>query len=330
MMELKRHHERKRKFVKTCSVCQNLFATTNPRHRTCGSFECRREQRAIWMRQWWRKNPTYKKDWKERNPGKVRAESKRAYAKHKYEQRRRRKFWMLTTKKGQEYHQRCMKRADKYKHLCRTAGKILRQLVGEEKYSKLRISRPDRVLKQLVGEDRYFAILRQVKARGVKPGDFRFSGREQQKGDTTMRAILIDPEKQSISEIQVESGFENIQAALRCDCFTEGAYLSGSIEKGFDAVYASDDELSEEDNPRFWFQVDADRNPPSSFPIAGLGLALGTDTEGNGCDVRISVAELTSRITFTQRKFHGFTVTEIPHGIKIEPNAPIIDGLTED
>jgi hypothetical protein len=155
-----------------------------------------------------------------------------------------------------------------------------------------------------------------------------------------MRAILIDPEKRTITEIQLEDDYKKIQAVLRCRSFTTGAHLSGSIEQGFDAIYASDDELPDEptaDNPgpRFWFQVDADRDPPSSYPIGGLGLAMGVDKEGAGCDVRISVAELTKRITFTQRKFRGFkTFTGKEAQARgadfvVEMDAPIIDGTEE-
>src|SRR5262249_55861509 len=117
-------------------------------------------------------------------------------------------------------------------------------------------------------------------------------------GGSPMRAILIDPEKQTITETQLEDdNYKKIQAVLRCRSFTTGAHLSGTLSTGFDAIYVSDDELPDEptaDNPgpRFWFQVDADCNPPSSFPIGSLGLAMGVDKEGAGCDVRISVAEL--------------------------------------
>jgi len=101
-----------------------------------------------------------------------------------------------------------------------------------------------------------------------------------------MRAILIDPEKRTITEIQLEDDdYRRIQAVLRCHSFTTGARLSGTIDTGFEATYVSDDELPDEptaDNPgpRFWFQVDADRNPPSSYPIGSLGLAMGVDKEG--------------------------------------------------
>jgi hypothetical protein len=146
-----------------------------------------------------------------------------------------------------------------------------------------------------------------------------------------MRAILIEPDKRTLTEIQLEDDdYRRIQKVLRCRSFTTGAHLSGSIEAGFDAVCVSDDPLEDRDDPRFWFQVDATRSPPSSYPITGLGLAMGTDTEGAGCDVRISVEELTKRITFTQRKFRGFESRKIPGGLAIDINAPIIDGTAED
>jgi hypothetical protein len=122
---------------------------------------------------------------------------------------------------------------------------------------------------------------------------------------------------------------------LRCHSFTTGAHLSGSLETGFDTINVSDDPLEDREDSRFWFQVDAKRNPPSSYPIAGLGLVTGVDPDGAGCDVRISVAELRSRITFTQRKFRGFVTHTgaAAHArgahIVVEPMAPIIDGTDE-
>jgi hypothetical protein len=149
-----------------------------------------------------------------------------------------------------------------------------------------------------------------------------------------MRAILIDPEKRTVSEIQHRGGgYRETNRILGCNEHTLRAWLNGSMSEGFDAVFVSDDPLEDRDDPRFWFQVDADRDPPSSFPIAGLGLALGTDQEGESCNVRISVEELAKRITFTQRKFRGFTVERGVEGdtglLKIDADAPIIDGTDE-
>jgi hypothetical protein len=154
-----------------------------------------------------------------------------------------------------------------------------------------------------------------------------------------MRAILIDPEKETVAEIQLGlDSYRDIQRVLACETFTTGAFLGGTIEDGFDAIYVSDDVLDERDNPRFWFQVDADRNPPSSFPIAGFGLALGTNSEGESCDLRISVGDLAKRITFTRRKFRGFKVETFDRkeggdpllpDIQISPVAPIIDDKSD-
>ena len=102
------------------------------------------------------------------------------------------------------------------------------------------------------------------------------------------------------------------------------------MSKGFDAVYASDDLLDEKDDPRYWFQVDADRDPPSSHPIAGFGIALGTDPNGYECNVSISAETLAKRITFTQRKFRGFMGPKVVgNTIVIDVAAPIIDGTEE-
>ena len=127
-----------------------------------------------------------------------------------------------------------------------------------------------------------------------------------------MRAILIDPETKTFTEIQIADDIDGIQKVLRCGRFTTGGRpLRGSLSTGFDTLYVSDDNLEDREGPRFWFQVDADRDPPSSYPIAGPGLAYGIDSNGAACDVGISVAELQSRITFTQWKFRGFRQTLI-------------------
>ena len=123
----------------------------------------------------------------------------------------------------------------------------------------------------------------------------------------TMRAILIDPETKTFTEIQITDDIDGIQKVLRCGRFTTGGRpLRGTLLTGFDTLYVSDDSLEDREGPRFWFQVDADRDPPSSYPIAGPGLAYGIDSNGAACDVGISVAELQSRITFTPREFRGF------------------------
>ena len=144
-----------------------------------------------------------------------------------------------------------------------------------------------------------------------------------------MRAILIDAEKRTFTQVEIEAGISEILQLLHCDCFTVGAHLSGSLSKGFDAVYVSDDRFEDCDDPRFWFQVDADRDPPSSFPIAGFGLVAGADEMGETCDARISISELANQIAFTRRKFRGFKTKSKGEGLEVTMQAPIIDGPNE-
>ena len=156
-----------------------------------------------------------------------------------------------------------------------------------------------------------------------------------------VRAILIDPKQRTLTAIEIDTGLESIHEVLHCEHITaSGRPLRGNLDDGFDSIYVSDDYLDERgaEEMRYWFQVDADRNPPSSYPIAGYGLAHGTDDRGEMCDVGISIEELRPRITFTQRKFKGFRTSEFEGefggmpamGIKGEPIAPIIDGSEEE
>jgi hypothetical protein len=155
-----------------------------------------------------------------------------------------------------------------------------------------------------------------------------------------MKAYLIDPKQRTITEVNVGKGLPDLYGILKCKHITgSGHALRGNITNGFDSIFVSDDCLEDlpEDETRYWFQVDADRNPPSSYPICCRGLVHGTDKEGEMCDVTISIAEVRSRITFTQRKFKGFEVSQgvtemfgrrMPY-MSVAPVAPIVDGGAE-
>jgi hypothetical protein len=127
--------------------------------------------------------------------------------------------------------------------------------------------------------------------------------------DSTVLAIFIDPSLRSFTPIRVGTDLKAIYEALGCSRITSsGRPLNGSLEQGFDSIFVRDEDLDATSNsPRYWFQVDADRNSPSSYPIGSKGLGHGTDRTGEMCDVGIGIDELKSRITFTERKFRGFT-----------------------
>jgi hypothetical protein len=56
-----------------------------------------------------------------------------------------------------------------------------------------------------------------------------------------MRAILIDPENQSLTEIQLGEDSSELYKAIGCRDFTTGAFLNGSLEDGFDSILVSND-----------------------------------------------------------------------------------------
>jgi hypothetical protein len=101
---------------------------------------------------------------------------------------------------------------------------------------------------------------------------------------------------------------------------------------GGDTIYGDAFGLFTEPPPRYFFQVDVYPPGPASTISAcpGKGLVVGVDREGGGCDARISVAELTARITFTQRVFRGIRTSSWPGVFIAELDAPIVDGTTED
>ena len=155
-----------------------------------------------------------------------------------------------------------------------------------------------------------------------------------------LKAYLIDPKTQCVTEVKVGKGLQAIYDVLKCKHITtSGRALRGNYSDGFDSILVSDEpieDLNPEDT-KYWFQVDADRDPPSSYPICGRGLVQGADKFGETCDVTISIAEVRNRITFTQRRFQGFEVTNgftemfgksMPL-MSVSPIAPIVDGAAE-
>ena len=103
-----------------------------------------------------------------------------------------------------------------------------------------------------------------------------------------MRALLIDPDKKTISEIEHDGDTTSIRKALGCREYELAALLSDGDKLYFDA-----DRFIDNLPPVACFFLDADREPPSAGAIPGLGLVVGADG-----DTKISVSELTARVLF--------------------------------
>lgn len=97
------------------------------------------------------------------------------------------------------------------------------------------------------------------------------------------RAILIDPEARSVKEVQIGDHYKEISRAIGCDYFCLAA-------QGLDDLYVDDEGLLKEGIPVF--EIDGQL-------LAGRGLVLGRDGEGESCDARSTVASVLGRVQWT-------------------------------
>ena len=103
-----------------------------------------------------------------------------------------------------------------------------------------------------------------------------------------MRAYLIDPEHKSVSEVDYNGDYRNIYEHIKADCFD----AAGFNNKG-DAVFVDDEGLLHD--PEFFFRIEGNPNP-----LAGRGLVLGTDAEGESISPTVTLDWLRSNVSFGQ------------------------------
>jgi hypothetical protein len=106
-----------------------------------------------------------------------------------------------------------------------------------------------------------------------------------------MRAILINPQDQTITEVEFNGDYRHINQLIEADCFT--AVRLGDKEEN--TIYVDDEGLLT-DKPYVvgMFRVDGD------YPayLAGKGLILATDKRGNSVATKLDIEELKARIVF--------------------------------
>jgi hypothetical protein len=126
--------------------------------------------------------------------------------------------------------------------------------------------------------------------------------------ESLMRGYLIDSERQTIEEIDMAPGLEDVRRLLNCRTITTSRWLRGNMAESFDAIHFSRDYLADRHGLRStWFQVDGDRTPPSLYPIAGNGFVHGVDADGRLCDVKVTLDDVRARITFAPQIIYAAT-----------------------
>ena len=102
-----------------------------------------------------------------------------------------------------------------------------------------------------------------------------------------MRAILIDPFTQTIEEVDYSGDYKDIYSLIECDLFTT-VYLPNTSD---DTLFVDDEGLYVE-NQRF-FKIEGYEQP-----LAGRGLLLGTDEEGESIDCMSTVEEVKAIVSW--------------------------------
>lgn len=105
-----------------------------------------------------------------------------------------------------------------------------------------------------------------------------------------MKAILIDPDTQTITDVDDNfEDFREIQRIIECSCFT----IAGGIGEypNHDCVFCDDEGMLKFN----LFFTKMDHYPT---PLAGRILVLGATADGGSTDVHITKTELTKQVQF--------------------------------
>jgi hypothetical protein len=107
-----------------------------------------------------------------------------------------------------------------------------------------------------------------------------------------MKAYLIDPFNRQVSEVDYNGDFREISKFIQCDYFT-----AATFNKNGDSFFVDDEGLFKEDKMFF-------EHHGYPQPLAGYGLVLGTDPDGESTAPKISLEDLASDIMW----YSEFTV----------------------
>lgn len=103
-----------------------------------------------------------------------------------------------------------------------------------------------------------------------------------------MKALKINVEDQTITEFEHSGDWREIAPLIGNGCRT---FTCPIIDDNGDTLYCDDEGLLKPVKGGFVM-------PDWSYPIAGNALFLGSDEEGNTCDVKMTCTELKENVQF--------------------------------
>ena len=106
-----------------------------------------------------------------------------------------------------------------------------------------------------------------------------------------MKAYLIDPFARAITEVEYNGDYNEIYDLIDCDVFA-----CVDIDCKGNTVFIDDEGLITGKEQEF-FNITHDEQGASQ-PLAGKGLVLGTDKEGESVAPSLTIEELRKRVKF--------------------------------
>jgi len=111
---------------------------------------------------------------------------------------------------------------------------------------------------------------------------------------------LIRPKSRDIVPVLHDvSDYKEIYKLIEC----EGSPFTLVYIDDHNVIFVDDEGLLKDQ--RYYFNVEG-----HPFPIAGIGLVLGTDAEGETTSTSLTLPDLLAKVSFVERKLIGFKVEE--------------------
>lgn len=105
-----------------------------------------------------------------------------------------------------------------------------------------------------------------------------------------MKAILIDPFDETVTEVEHNGDYRQIYTLLSHPEHPVSCFTVVQIENN-DAIFVDDEGLLKD--PKYFFSYEG-----YPQPLAGKGLILGTNDEGDSVDVVTTVDDIKKRVSF--------------------------------
>ena len=112
--------------------------------------------------------------------------------------------------------------------------------------------------------------------------------------DHGRRAYLVDPTSKIISQVYVKD-YKDIQKHIGCEMFTTGFRLQNG-----DVLYVDDMGLIDGKKNDFFAVLEDENSYTLCNPLAGRGLLVGSNEQGDDEDVRTNILDLALMVKFAE------------------------------